>query len=154
MRRQQGRSLTDGMLARGELERVSPSREHAGLLLAHASQHLKSAETIMGADPVGACQLLYDAVRKASCAVLENQGLRATSQGGHIAVVEAIKAQLDSPLGDVFRPLDRMRRRRNRAEYPGRDQPPITADEVARDLPRVSQIVEMAGRVLDQASAC
>jgi hypothetical protein len=152
MRWQQGRPLVDGMLARGELERVPPSRQHADVLLAQAYQHVKSAEAVMPADPTGAYQLLYDAARKALCGVLENQGLRPTSRGGHIAVIDALTAQLDPPLGGVLRPFDRMRRRRNEAEYPSQDRPRITVDEASRDLAKVNQIVEMASQVLDQMS--
>ena len=99
MRWQQGRDAMDGMIDRGELERVPASREHADLLLTQAYRHVASARAIAGSDPAGAYQLLYDAARKALAAVLENQGLRATSRGGHIAVREAVSAQLDPPLG-------------------------------------------------------
>jgi hypothetical protein len=140
------------MLSRGELERVPPSREHADLLLAQAHRHLASAGAVVTIDPTGAYQLLYDAARKALGAVLENQGLRATSRGGHIAVVDAVTAQLDPPLGGVLRPFDRMRRRRNEAEYPIQGRPAVNAEEVGRDLPKVQQIVDLATRVLDEMS--
>lgn len=45
-----------------------------------------------------------------------------------------------------------MRRRRNEAEYPSQGRPNVTSDEVSRDLPKVQQVVNMAGRVLDQMS--
>src|SRR5439155_23310546 len=99
-----------------------------------------SAQTIMAVDPVGAYQLLYDAARKALSAVLENQGLRATSRGGHIAVFDAVMAQLHPPLGQVLRPFDRMRRRRNEAEYPRADRPTFNADEGTREGPKVGAI--------------
>jgi hypothetical protein len=149
---EQGRATIDGMLARGELERVPPSRDHADLLLVQAHQHIKSAEAVLAIDPTGAYQLLYDAARKALCAALENQGLRAASRGGHIAVIDAVTAQFDPPLGGVLRPYDRMRRRRNEAEYPMQGRPGMTAEDVSRDLPKVQQIVELAARVLDQMS--
>jgi len=149
---QQGRDALDGMIARGELERVPASRERAELLLAQAQQHLESARTIAETDPAGGYQLLYDAARKALGAILENEGLRATSRGGHIAVREAVSAQLDPPLGSIFRPFDRLRRRRNQAEYPSADQPGFVADDVDRDLPKVREIVEAAAKVLDQMS--
>lgn len=151
MKWQQGRDALDGMIARGELEQVPASREHAELLLAQAQRHLDSARTIAGTDPAGAYQLLY-AARKALAAVLENEGLRATSRGGHIAVREAVSAQLDPPLGGIFRPFDRLRRRRNQAEYPSADEPGFVADDVDRDLPKVREIVEAAAKVLDQMS--
>ncbi|GAA2877720.1 hypothetical protein Acy02nite_62080 [Actinoplanes cyaneus] len=152
MRWQQGREFVDGMVARGELERVPASREHADLLLAQARRHLASAEAIAFGDPAGGYQLLYDAARKALAAVLGNQGLRATSRGGHIAVREAVAAQLDPPLGAVLRPFDRMRRRRNQLEYPSAASPVITPEEVTRDLPGVEEIVAVAAKVLDQMS--
>ena len=65
MRWEQGRAAVDGMVARGELERVPASREHADALLEQARQHLGSAAAIAGTDPVGAYQLLYDGARKA-----------------------------------------------------------------------------------------
>jgi hypothetical protein len=150
MRWQQGRGTIDNMIARGELERVPASREHADLLLAQARRHVASAAAIADSDAAGAYQLLYDAARKALAAVLENQGLRATSRGGHIAVREAACAQLDPPLGAVLRPFDRLRRRRNQAEYPSPDQPQLDLGDVKRDVPKVLAIVETAGKVLDQ----
>lgn len=46
------------MIARGELERVPASREHADVMLAQARQHLASAVAIADSDPAGAYQLL------------------------------------------------------------------------------------------------
>ncbi|HEX5198822.1 MAG TPA: hypothetical protein VFW27_02680 [Actinoplanes sp.] len=140
------------MIRSGELERVPASRDHAEVLLGQARQHLESARAIAGIDPVGSYQLVYDAARKALAAVLENQGLRATSRGGHIAVREAVSAQLDPPLGGVLRPFDRMRRRRNQAEYPSAEHPSMETEDVERDLPKVEQIVDLAAKVLDQMS--
>jgi hypothetical protein len=74
------------MISRRELERVPPSRTHADLVMRQANQHIQAAKVIVSLDPTGAYQLIYDAARKAFNAVLDNQGLRATSSGGHIAV--------------------------------------------------------------------
>jgi hypothetical protein len=152
VRWQQGREAVDGMIVRGELERIPASREHTDVLMDQAALHLASAKAIAEADPVGAYQLLYDAARKALSAVLENQGLRATSRGGHIAVLDAVVAQLDPPLGQVLRPFDRMRRRRNQAEYPREDAPGFTGEDVVRELPKVERILDATTRVLDQMS--
>jgi hypothetical protein len=152
MKWQQGRAVLEGMLTRKELERVPASREQADNLLAQASKHLASAQAIASVDAIGAYQLLYDAARKALVAVLENQGLRPTSRGGHIAVLEAVGAQLDPPLGAVLRPFDRMRRRRNQAEYADLDSPETQAQDVDRDAPKVKAIIELAARVLDEMS--
>ena len=96
--------------------------------------------------------MLYDAARKALVAILENQGLRPTSRGGHIAVLEAVSAQLDPPMGRVLRPFDRLRRLRNNAEYPHSDTPPFIARDVGRDIPKIEDIVDLAQRVVAQMS--
>jgi hypothetical protein len=152
MKWQQGRTELEGMITRRELERVPASREQADNLLLQAANHLASAQSIASVDAIGAYQLLYDAARKALVAVLENQGLRPTSRGGHIAVLEAVRAQLDPPLGAVLRPFDRMRRRRNQAEYADLDSPAIQAEDVAVDAPKVKAIIDLAERVLDEMS--
>ena len=113
---------------------------------------MASARRIADDDPAGAFQLLYDAARKALCAILENQGLRPTSRGGHIAVLETVSAQLDPPMGKVLRPFDRLRRQRNNAEYPRQDTPTLTTDDVTRDIPKIEDMVDLAVRVIDQMS--
>jgi hypothetical protein len=152
MRWEQGRVVIDGMLERKELELVPPSADHAAELLGQARGHHASAQRVATEDSVGAYQLLYDAARKALCAVLENQGLRATSRGGHISVYEAVAAQLDPPMGKVLRPFDRMRRRRNEAEYPRQDSPRVTAEEVLLEVPKVGDLLELAARVIGEMS--
>jgi hypothetical protein len=150
MRWEQGRETIVAMINGGQLEQVPASREHADVLLDQARLHVQTARTAATQDPSGAYQLLYDAARKALAAILENQGLRATSRGGHLAVLDAVSAQLDPPLGKILRPFDRMRRRRNTAEYPRIGTMSVTPDEVAADLPRANEMIDLASRVLDQ----
>ncbi|MFI6324555.1 hypothetical protein ACIBG8_44005 [Nonomuraea sp. NPDC050556] len=152
MRWMQGRDRIEAMVASGLLERVPASREHADTLLAQAERHLALARTGASTDPTGAYQLLYDASRKALASILENQGLRATSRGGHLAVLDAVTAQLDPPLGQSLRSFDRMRRRRNNAEYPRADTPGITAEDVLADLVKAQDFLTLATQVLDQMS--
>jgi hypothetical protein len=82
--------------------------------------------------------------------ILENQGLRSTSRGGHLAVIDAVRSQLDPPMGQVLRPADRMRRRRNDAECPSSDVPALSP--VREDAGKVDAIVELATKVLDEMS--
>jgi hypothetical protein len=152
MRWEQGRAGIDRMLANAELQRVPPSREQADSLIAQARIHLASAASICDQDPQGAYALTYDAARKALTAVVENQGLRPTTRGGHLAAYDAVRAQLDPPLGKVLRPFDRMRRQRHDAEYPPLNAPPLTADDVREDIPKATEIVTVSERVLDQMS--
>ncbi len=152
MRWEQGRSVLDALLEARDLERVPASAEHAAELIGQARKHVASAQRIADDDPAGAFQLLYDAARKALCAILENQGLRATSRGGHIVVLEALSAQLNPPMGNVLRPFDRLRRQRNSAEYPRQHAPRLTTDDVTRDIPKIEDMVDLAVRVIDQMS--
>lgn len=152
MRWEQGRATIDQMLSDGELQRIPASREQADRLLAQARLHLTSAATVAAADPAGGYALAYDAARKALAAVLENQGLRATSRGGHLAVYEAVRAQLDPPMGVILRRFNRMRARRNDAEYPPVNAPELTADDVVEDHGKAEELVDIAARLLDQMS--
>lgn len=67
------------MLTNGNLQKVVPSREAATAFLDAAEKHLVSALAITESDPDGAYSLLYDAARKSLAALLQTQGLRATS---------------------------------------------------------------------------
>ncbi len=102
----------------------------------------------MDTDPEGAYTLAYDAARRALAAVLQNHGLRATSRGGHTAVYEAVRAQLDPPLGSILRPFNRMRARRNEVEYRSSEAPAVTADEVAGDVSKVEALIELAEKAI------
>ena len=86
-----------GLLAANSLQKVAPSREAAQTILAAAAKHLDSALVVAATDPDGAYTLLYDAARKSLAAVLQAQGLRSTSRGGHYAIQETISAQFTKP---------------------------------------------------------
>jgi len=152
MRWNQGRTEIDKLIADGELQRVPPNREHADQLLVQSRKDLASAELLLDSNPKRAYESLYDAARMALTAVLENEGLRPTSRGGRIAPYSAVIAQLDPPMGAILRPFDRMRRTRNRSEYPSFTTPDVTPDNVRADLPVAESIVEVCGSVLDEMS--
>lgn len=152
MRWNQGRVEIDKLIADGELQRVPPNREHADQLFAQARKDLASAEVLREANPKRAYESLYDAARMALTAVLENEGLRPTSRGGHIAPYAAVSAQLDPPMGQVLRPFDRMRRTRNRSEYPSFTTPEVTSDNVRADLQVAASIVKVCESVVDEMS--
>jgi hypothetical protein len=152
MRWDQGREAIERMLADGELQRVPASREHADRLLVQARSHVSSAARVCDDDPAGAYALTYDAARKGLTAILENQGLRPTTRGGHLAVLEAVRAQLDPPMGRPLRQFNRMRVRRHDAEYPPTDSPEITADDVREDLATAENLIAIAARVLNEMS--
>ncbi len=61
---ERGRPEIERLLADGELERVTPSDEVAGRLIADAEAHIGLAGKGVSEDPAGALQLSYDAARK------------------------------------------------------------------------------------------
>lgn len=75
-------------------------------------------------------------------AVLEAQGLRATSAGGHVVLHDAATAQFEPPLGHLFRPFNRMRVRRHQVEYASTENPEMTPDEVRRDVAKARTLIE------------
>lgn len=152
MRWAKGRAEIDRLITEGRLQKVPPSRAHADRLLGQALRHLDSARLAAAGDPEGAYALLYDGARKALWAVLENQGLRPTTAGGHLAAQNAVLAQLVPPLGEVLKPFDRLRRRRASVEYPSGDIDDLAAEDVYEDLPKVRAILAVAERVLDEMS--
>lgn len=150
LRWDQGRDVIEGMLASGALEQVTASRERAELLITQARQHLVSAQAISTTDPAGGYAMVYDAARKSLSAVLENQGLRTTSlRGHHQAAYDADFSQLEPPMGHVLRPFKRLKQARSSAEYPNRDEPPLTSEDVLQDCAKAAAIVDVCAKVLD-----
>ena len=140
----------DGLIDAGKLQKVATSRGHADRLIQQSKNHLKSSAISAGDDPEGAYSLLYTAARKSLTAVLEVQGLRPTSTGGHVVIYEALKAQIDPPPGRVVATFNRMRRSRNHSEYPPGTEPELTEQDVLEDLEKAKEIVEVSQKLLDQ----
>jgi hypothetical protein len=149
MRWEQGRPTIERRLADGHLERVPASREQADALLDKARGFARSARMLVDAEPAAGYALSYDAARMALTAVLENQGLRPTSRGGHLAVLDAVTAQLDPPLGADVRSVNRLRLRRNRLEYPVGSEPTVTPEELIEALVKVDAVIGLTSKVLD-----
>lgn len=150
---EQGREAVTDLLRKECLSEVTPNREHADWLLFQARRNLADAGRICETNPGGAYSLLYDAARMALVAVLENQGLRPTTQGGHTAPYEAVRAQLDHIAGRTIRPFAGMRRTRNDAEYPDFRSPPVTSADAREGLAAATAICELAGQALDRMPA-
>jgi hypothetical protein len=146
---QRGRDQIERLLADGELERVTASNDVAERLIANAEAHVGLASRGLADDPAGALQLCYDAARKASAALLAIQGLRSTTRGGHIAVIDAVRAQFNDRGGvAVFGRLNRLRRRRNATEYPDADSPTVTSDDAHQALTTARATVDAAKQLI------
>ncbi|MDQ1295965.1 MAG: hypothetical protein QG608_3852 [Actinomycetota bacterium] len=146
---EKGRDTIEGLLLRGHLEQVPGNEKEAGHLLAKARSHLNTAQMVSGTDPEIAYGALYAAARKALTALLVQQGLRPTRAGGHEAAIEAAHAQLVPPLGDVLRPMRRIKRRRNSGDYSGAEDQ-LHEEDIEADLPAASAVVDAVTRLLPQ----
>jgi hypothetical protein len=116
-----------------------------------AQKHVVSAGMLADQDPYLAYSAIYDAIRKALSALLQIQGLRATTTGGHLAVTQAVRAQFGASMGAILRPVDRIRTTRHSAEYPG-PSTYIDADSVREDLPRARAVIDAMAKALPRPS--
>src|ERR1700743_2584815 len=105
------------LIGAGELGQAPPDGGLARRMLADAGRRLATAAAGESTgDLSGAYQLAYDALRKSAPGLLEAQGFRATSRGGHIAVQDAVIAQFGSSIR-ALRSFSRLRRARNSFAY-------------------------------------
>jgi len=136
------------MLEQGELGQVIADSGLAGRLIDAAHRHVKSAEVLADDDPDLAYAAVHDAIRKAMTAMLQVQGLRATTTGGHLAVQRAVRAQFGASMGALLRPVDRIRTTRHAIEYPDRETS-IDADAVRADIPAATALVNAAEKAIE-----
>lgn len=144
-----GQDVIEDLLTRGHLEQVPANPDEAQYLLVRSRVHLDTAAVVVEADPEIAYDALYAAARKALTAVLRQQGLRPTRDGGHEAVIQATEAQLVPPLGAVLRPYRRLRRQRGQGDYMA-SEGAISPDDVLADLPAATAVVTAAEKVVPQ----
>jgi HEPN domain-containing protein len=117
-------------------------------LLGHARKTAATAEGLIKTDAYSAYVLAYDAARFACNALLAQQGMRATTNGGHYAVERAVRAQF----GEGFRPFADLRRRRNELEYPRMPADTATADEAQQAVEIAQRLITAADNLLTQLS--
>jgi hypothetical protein len=115
-------------------------------LLAQARRTAATATGLVAADAYSAYILAYDAARFACIALLAQQGLRATTSGGHYAVERTVRAQF----GEGFRPFADLRRRRNELEYPRLPTDTTTADEARQAVETAERLIAAADQLLGQ----
>lgn len=122
----EGEAEVEALLAEGELERVQASDELSERRFSQADESLEAARLVLDISPRTAYVNAYDAARLALAAVLDKQGLRATSKGGHLAIQHCLRAQLGSVARVVIPAFADLRRGRNTAEYGQLQDPEIT----------------------------
>ncbi len=143
-----GEAEIERLVARGDLEPVSGAAADGIPLLEQARRTAATAAGLVSSDAHSAHVLAYDAARFACIALLAQQGLRATTSGGHYAVEQAVRAQF----GDGFRPFGSLRRRRNELEYPHLPADTATGDEASQAVRTTQSLIAAASALLPQLS--
>lgn len=144
---QRGREEILGMLDRGELGQVVADLKLAERLISAAKRHVRSADALSDADPELAYSAVYDAIRNALTALLQAQGLRPTTSGGHLVVQHAARAQFGASMGPLLRPVDRIRTTRHAVECLD-EETWIDADAVRADLPTAQALIDAAEKAV------
>jgi hypothetical protein len=98
-RRQRGEADVEQLIRRRELEHMTGPAADGAPLLAQAQKTAATAAGLVQADAHSAYILAYDAARFACIALLAQQGMRATTEGGHYAVERAVRAQFGEGSG-------------------------------------------------------
>ena len=143
-----GEAEVEQLLGRSELDAVTGAAADGAPLLAQARRTAATAAGLVDTDAYSAYVLAYDAARFACIALLAQQGLRATTSGGHYAVERTVRAQF----GEGFRPFADLRRRRNELEYPHLPADTATADEAQQAAETAEQLIAAADQLLSQLS--
>lgn len=81
-----GEAVVEGLVAAGDLQKLTGDAANGDRLLEKAATTLETARSAIERDPDSAFVLAYDASRQALTALLAHQGLRPTTKGGHYAV--------------------------------------------------------------------
>ena len=118
-------------------------------MLQEAERHLASSKLTASTDPTGSFAMAYDASRKALAAVLENQGLRPTTKGGHKAVEDAVRAQIVPPMTAELDGFGWMRVLRNSTQYPSLEKPLADSDDTVLAQGFAEDIIGMARKIID-----
>ena len=146
VRWKRGEAEVEGLVAAGDLQKLTGDAANGERLLEKAVVTLETARSAIERDPDSAFVLAYDASRQALTALLAHQGLRPTTKGGHYAVEQAIRAQF----GPDFRQFGALRRRRNELEYPERPGDDATNEEASESVENAAAIINAAQGLLDQ----
>lgn len=143
-----GEAEVEQLLGRRELDVVTGAAADGTPLLAQARRTVTTATGLITTDAYSSYVLAYDAARFACIALLAQQGLRATTTGGHYVVERTVRAQF----GDGFRPFADLRRRRNELEYPHLPTDTATADEAKQAVETAQWLIAAADRLLSELS--
>lgn len=139
-----GEAEIEKLVAERHLQKVHGGQANGEHLIEKAARTLTTAAAIAADDPDNAYVLAYDAARYAGTALLAQQGLRATTSGGHYAVEQALRAQF----GTGFHTFAAMRRRRHELEYPSGPAETTTPDEAIEAIGDAHGLLDAAQQLM------
>jgi hypothetical protein len=140
----QGEAEIEALVQKGHLQLLAGSQANGTAWLDRARNTIGTAATIASSDPSSGFVLGYDAARYACTGLLVQQGLRPTSDGGHVAVERAVRAQF----GKTFHGYGALRRRRNELEYPSHPDDLADVDEVLTAIEASKALIDATGKLL------
>ncbi len=129
-----------------KLEYVAGAAADGAPFLTQARSTAATAKGLVQSDAYSAYVLAYDSARFACVALLAQQGMRATANGGHYAVERAVRAQF----GSGFRPFADLRRRRNELEYPRFPADTATTEEARHAVEVAERLISASEALLSQ----
>jgi HEPN domain-containing protein len=145
---QRGEAEIERLLAVGELQGLTGGGAEGGQWLSKARRTLSTAASAADSDPDSAFTLAYDAARFGCTALLAQQGLRATTRGGHYVVEVAVRSQF----GAAFERFGGMRRQRNDIEYPVTIFAGLTPEDAKSAVTVASELIDAAEQLLPHLS--
>lgn len=141
---QRGEAEIEQMLAGGELQVLAGAAADGEPWLSKARRTLGTAAGAAETDPDSAFTLAYDAARFACTGLLAQQGLRATTKGGHYAAEMTVRAQF----GATFDRYGALRRQRNDIEYPLMVAASLTPDNARSAIAVATELADAADQLL------
>jgi uncharacterized protein (UPF0332 family) len=141
-----GRAAVEELVAAGKLSRLTGADAGRPGLMRRAHQQLASAAALAKSDPATAYVIAYDAAKHAALALLAEQDLRPTTDGGHVAMEKALTAQFQG----VFSGFGRLRRRRHELDYPSGDDDIADTAEAMKAIAAATSMVADADQILSQ----
>jgi hypothetical protein len=143
---QRGEAEIERLLAEGELQSLTAAAADGKQWLSKARRTLSTANGAADADPDSAFTLAYDAARFACTALLAQQGLRATTKGGHYVVEVAVRGQF----GATFDRYGGLRRQRNDIEYPVMVAARLMPNDAQSAITVTTELIDAAEQLLPQ----
>ena len=119
--------------------------------LADAHKKAVAARKNLAIDEESAYQIAYQAMLKASLALMLSHGQRPRVQlGHHVAIIEFAQEHLDPKLASTFALFDRMRRKRNNAFYDIAIISDVEADDAVKAAEEYLKVItaDIQGRIL------